>query len=204
MACERPIREGGISVRLSVPFERPIQDKVIQRDAAQASFPSAVTSQAPCKLRPPNAGDLGWIVHRHGALYATEHGYDQRFEGLVAGVVASFAANYDSARERCWIAEADGTIVGSVFLVRNSESVASLRLLYLEPDARGRGIGALLVDECIRFARTAGYTTIRLWTQRSLTVARRLYEARGFLLVGEEPHRMFGPDLVAETWVLTL
>lgn len=158
----------------------------------------------PYVLRPPQAGDLGWVIHRHGALYAQEYGYDQRFESLVAQVAARFALRFDPARERCWIAELRGEIVGSVFLVRKTKAVAKLRLLLVEPRARGLGIGKRLVDECIRFARDAGYRKLTLWTQSELDAARHLYSRAGFTRVGEEPHESFGKHLVAETWELAL
>ncbi len=156
------------------------------------------------RLRPPQPGDYGWVVRAHGALYAAEHGYNEEFEGLVARVVGAFVERFDAARERAWIAERDGEPVGSVFLVRKSATVAKLRLLIVDPGARGLGLGRRLVDECVQFARACGYRKVTLWTHSQLHAARGIYQAAGFARVAEAPSHSFGLDLVDETWELVL
>jgi GNAT superfamily N-acetyltransferase len=179
---------------------------VVSMEAIQrllgARPPAAATSYL---LRMHEPGDMGWVVQRHGALYAREWGYNAEFEALVARIVADFLDRFDPARERCWIAEKDGAIAGSVFLVRKTTRVAKLRLLLVDPQARGLGIGKRLVDECIRFARQVGYRSLTLWTQSELDRARKLYERAGFRCVARKPHDSFGKKgLVAETWELKL
>ncbi|HLL27934.1 MAG TPA: helix-turn-helix domain-containing GNAT family N-acetyltransferase [Xanthobacteraceae bacterium] len=161
-------------------------------------------SEPEVSLRQAKAGDFGWIVSRHGALYAEEYGWNERFEAMVAEIVADFINEHDAKRERCWIAEVDGEPAGSVALVRASASVAKLRILLVEPDARGLGVGRRLVEECIRFARASGYRKITLWTQSILVAARAIYVRAGFTKVREAPHQSFGQKLIGEYWQLKL
>lgn len=159
---------------------------------------------APWLLRQHRPGDIGWVISRHGALYAKEYGFDARFEALVASVAGGFLASHDPARERCWIAERDGVNVGSVFLVKESDELARLRMLIVEPAARGLGIGQRLVAECIAFARECGYRRIILWTNDVLVAARNIYRACGFRLVASTPQSDYGPSIVSEDWELLL
>lgn len=158
----------------------------------------------PFYLRHHEAGDMGWVIHRHGLIYYQEYGWDESFEALVAQICADFINNYDPQKERCWIAEMQGEPVGSVFCVKAGEEVAKLRLLLVDPKARGLGLGTRLVQECIRFARRSGYKKLTLWTNDCLVEARRIYEKHGFKLVEEEPHHSFGHDLIGQNWDLPL
>jgi DNA-binding MarR family transcriptional regulator/GNAT superfamily N-acetyltransferase len=158
----------------------------------------------PFSLHPPRPGDMGWVIGRHGALYAEEYGLNAEFEALVAEIVVKFIRNFDPEREYCWIAEKDRCNAGSVFLVAETEMAAKLRLLLVEPQARGLGIGERLVQECLRFARRARYRTVSLWTNSVLHAARRIYQRAGFRLIASQPHHSFGQSLIGETWELTL
>jgi len=162
------------------------------------------TPPRPAILRDPRPGDMGWVVQSHGELYAREYGFDSSFEALVAEITAKFLSSFDASRERCWIADIDGTPVGSVFLVRQTDDIAKLRLLLVDPTGRGQGLGGRLVAECVSFARACGYRKITLWTQSILLNARKIYRDAGFVLVATEPHRGFGQSLIGETWEFEL
>jgi DNA-binding MarR family transcriptional regulator/N-acetylglutamate synthase-like GNAT family acetyltransferase len=155
-------------------------------------------------LRPLRVGDIGWVIHRQGLLYEREYGWNQEYEALVAKILAEFVMKFDGSREACWIAECQGEIAGSVFLVSENETTARLRLLYVEAAMRGKGLGRALVEACTVFARQMGYSTIVLWTQSILTGARAIYEKQGYRLIKSEAHTSFGHDLMGETWELDL
>ncbi|MDE2397521.1 MAG: GNAT family N-acetyltransferase [Burkholderiales bacterium] len=182
------------------------------REAAQGAGAGAEAAPQEIRLRGHRPGDIGWVASRHGALYAAEFGWDERFEALVARIAADFIDRFDAAREACWIAEREGRPLGCVFLVQARDEasgapepgVAQLRMLLVEPAARGLGLGKQLVAECERFARERGYRRIRLWTNSVLLAARGIYAASGYHLVASESHRSFGRDLVGETWELDL
>src|SRR5213078_3987341 len=188
---------GAMLARLSAAGQGRLLEAM---QAIEALLGAPPAHKVPYILRPHHAGDMGWVVQRHGALYADEFGWDERFEALVATIVARFIERYDPRRERCWIAEKDGARIGSVFLVRHTATIAQLRLLLVEPAARGLGVGTRLVAECERFARETGYRTIMLWTNSVLVAARHIYEAAGYRLIRKERHTSFGHDLVGETW----
>jgi DNA-binding MarR family transcriptional regulator/GNAT superfamily N-acetyltransferase len=165
----------------------------------------AATAKVPYILRPPQPGDMGWVIQRHGVLYAQEYHWDETFEALVATIAGEFIQKLNPKRERCWIAEKDGENVGSVFVVQGDEpTTAKLRLLLVEPSARGLGIGGRLIDECLRFARRVGYARMTLWTQANLLAARHLYQRAGFQLTKSWENHAFGHDLISENWDLNL
>ena len=187
----------------------PLSDSEQQRLVAAAGTIATLLGDPPPSassyiLRAHQPGDIGWVTHRQGKLYAEEYGWDETYEALVADILSAFVKNFDRSRERAWIVEMDGAIVGSVFLVKQSDEVAKLRLLYVEPSARGHGIGTRLVEECVAFARGKGYRTLTLWTNDILASARRIYESHGFRLISQGRHKSFGKDLVGQTWELTL
>ena len=196
---------GALLSRLASDAQRRVIDAMGTIEALLNDGDSqAARASRDLSLRTHRPGDIGWIVSRHGALYAQHYGWDVTFEALVAEIAAKFLKGFDASCERCWIAERDGTNVGCVMLVRRSKTVAQLRLLLVEPSARGLGIGQRLVDECIAFARSAGYRKIMLWTNGGLDSARRIYESRGFRLKHEESHHSFGKDLLGQTFARAL
>jgi DNA-binding MarR family transcriptional regulator/GNAT superfamily N-acetyltransferase len=199
----RRVAEGAVE-RLIAPLSIARRQRLVgAMRTIEASLGSEPSSRI--GLRAHRVGDMGWVIERHGALYAREYGWDERFEGLVARICADFIEGLDTAAERCWIAERDGVRLGSVFLVKGEDDgQAQLRLLLIEPEARGLGLGKRLVAECVGFARHVGYREITLWTQSVLVAARRVYAAAGFELVESRPHRRIGVDLVGETWRLRL
>jgi DNA-binding MarR family transcriptional regulator/N-acetylglutamate synthase-like GNAT family acetyltransferase len=197
-AADRQI--GALLAALAPPTRRSLIQAMQSIEAILDPSPSP----APYLIRNHEPGDMGWIIHRHGALYAQEYGWDESFEAEVAEIAAHFIKHYDPKRERCWIAEKDGAITGCIFLVRKTDRIGKLRLFLVEPSARGLGIGNRLVTECVRFARQAGYRKITLWTQSILLAARHLYTKHGFRLIHKERHHSFGHSLIAETWELKL
>lgn len=192
---------GGLLARLAAPEQKHLVSAML---AIETMIAPERKADPEIVLRQPRPGDLGWVVARHAELYLEEYGWAENFEGLCAQIVADFAGKFDPKRERCWIAEMDGQNVGSVFMVKDSETVARLRLLLVDPVARGRGLGARLTEECIRFARQSGYRSITLWTHQVLTAARHTYERAGFRLTSSEKRRSFGHDVVSEYWDLSL
>ena len=196
-------RDEAASLLATVPREaRPRLISAL--DTVQRLLDPPAAAQRRIVLRDPKPGDMGWVVQTHGELYDREYGFDWTFEALVADIVAQFVRDFDPEREKAWIAEVDGERVGSVFVVRKSATVAKLRLLILRPEARGLGLGGRLTDECIAFAKAAGYRKLVLWTQSNLTAARAIYASRGFVLKESEPNDAFGRHLVSETWERTL
>ena len=187
--------------KLSPPDQTRLLTSMHTIEALLGAQPERRTSYV---LRSPQPGDMGWVVQRHGALYAQEYGWNEQFEALVAEIVAKFVKDYDPRWERCWIAEVDGENAGSIFLVKQAEGVAKLRLLLVEPKARGLGIGNRLVYECIRQARQMGYQKMTLWTNDVLVAARHIYQKAGFQCIEREPYQGFGHDLVSETWEMML
>jgi DNA-binding MarR family transcriptional regulator/GNAT superfamily N-acetyltransferase len=202
---ERLDRASGEQISTMIAALAPAQvSELIGSMQTVRRFLQSDTPEDAYSLRPLRIGDIGWIIRRQGILYAEEYGWDVTYEGLVAEILSTFVKQFDPDGENAWVAERDGAIVGSVFVVRESAAVARLRLLYVEPGARGLGIGRHLVDSCIAFAREKGYRMLRLWTNDILVSARRIYQAAGFRLVKEERHHSFGKDLVGQTWEFTL
>ncbi len=197
-------RSRGEMSAMLAPLPRSHRQRMVEAMHTIESVLEGEKAESKIVLRAHRPGDMGWVVHRHGALYAREYGWDERFEALVAGIAKDFIDNFDPARERCWIAELNGDPAGSVFLVEETKTTAKLRLLLVEPQARGLGLGTRLVGECIAFAREKGYRKLALWTQSNLDAARAIYRKQGFRLAKTEPHASFGYDLVGEYWELRL
>jgi DNA-binding MarR family transcriptional regulator/GNAT superfamily N-acetyltransferase len=194
---DRRARAEVSGVLAPLPLAEQAQLETHLTEAQRILSRSAVPS---LNLRAPRPGDLGWIIQRHGELYAREYGWDLQFERLVAGICTGFLKAEPDPRQRCWIAERGDRRVGSVMLVRHSAKVAKLRLLLVEPSERGRGTGSELIGACLAFARHAGYRSVMLWTQQNLVAARRLYVRTGFERISANPHHSFGADLIEETW----
>jgi len=195
---------GALLKPLSEPKQRRLIAAMHAIEDLLSETPDPAAAREPYLLREHRVGDIGWIVHRQAVLYAEEYGWDNRFEALLAEIGAHFITHFDAAKERCVIAERGGEVVGSAFVVKQSARIAKLRMVYVEPSARGLGIGRRLVEECLRFARAKGYRKMVLWTNDILVSARRIYQAAGFTLVSEERHHSFGHDLVGQYWELTL
>ncbi|MNV24034.1 acetyltransferase [compost metagenome] len=189
---------GAMLSKMSEPQQAQLLDAMAQIRALLAPAEKSYV------LREPYPGDLGYVIHRQALLYSREFGWNNEYEALVAEIISKFVREFEPSRERCWIAEKDGKVVGSVFIVQHDAATAKLRLLYVDPSARGLGIGSRLVDECMRFARLAGYTKMVLWTNSVLTDARRIYDRAGFALVQEEKHHSFGKDLVGQVFARDL
>lgn len=198
---ERSAEEVG---ELLLPLTEQQQDQLVQSMVSIENLLGGQKMQSPVVLRPPVAGDFGWIIHRHGVLYAAEYGLNNRFEALVAKIIGDYANEHDPQRETCWIAEHNGRVVGSIFIMQESTTIAKLRLLYVEPDARGLGIGKLLVNTAMNFARNAGYESMTLWTNAQQESARGIYERAGFQKIREEEHSTFGKNMIGETWDIKL
>ena len=205
-----PLNKGShdqVAAMLGQMSEAEQQRVVAAMSTIETSLGASAANPQPTRtiiLRDHQPGDMGWVTSAHGEIYAREYGWDITFEALVGKITAEFIENFDSKRERCWIAELDGERVGSAFVVRKSDEVAKLRLLIIDPRARGLKLGVRLVDECLRFAKFAGYSSMTLWTQANLTAARGIYQRAGFKMTAEEPNHSFGVDLVSETWDIDL